>query len=465
MAKYAKKIADADNVVTAVADLAAKDEATVLFKGATQVYSCNQDVPFGHKIAIKDIKKGDKIIKYGETIGSASKDIKKGDWVHVHNVKDDYKCLDKTAIPSPARKRAKAAKNRPFVRHKLASPPGGVNKVIRRWANSGTWKSKESEDVFDRRGKGHGRGRPRTRRSKMHGHSHQIRRRLRGRENGALVQRPHHAQGAPGAFIRADGRAGANRTFTTLHSCMSAFSPKAWEAMGIPETFATAEMELFEKRQAIYRRTGFYQTYTCLPMLVGNLPRKGQFISWIGSGAQLLSNSLIGARCNRDGTVINLAAAVTGRAPLLGLFLDENRKAQALVKLEGLEPDKMSHVELGAMGYFVGAKAGRQNVVMDGLPPNLDLDQLKYLLAPLSVSGSVSLCHITGLTPEAPSLDMALKGEKPAQTIVVDRAALDESLSQYAPGRPGRGHGDFRLPPLHHHGDTEAGPAFGKSNH
>ena len=44
-------------------------------------------IPAGHKIAIKDVKKGDKIIKYGEVIGVAKEDIKVGDWVHVHNVK------------------------------------------------------------------------------------------------------------------------------------------------------------------------------------------------------------------------------------------------------------------------------------------------------------------------------------------------------------------------------------------
>ena len=41
----------------------------------------------GHKIALKDIKAGEKVIKYGFPIGIASSDIKKGDWVHVHNVK------------------------------------------------------------------------------------------------------------------------------------------------------------------------------------------------------------------------------------------------------------------------------------------------------------------------------------------------------------------------------------------
>lgn len=101
MTKYAKRISEKDNVVTAVADCAAGETVTVKFKNAETQYPCNQDVPFGHKIATQDITKGSVVIKYGETIGSAKQDIKKGDWVHIHNVKDDYKCLDKDGKPLP----------------------------------------------------------------------------------------------------------------------------------------------------------------------------------------------------------------------------------------------------------------------------------------------------------------------------------------------------------------------------
>lgn len=45
----------------------------------------NHDIPVGHKVALKDMKKGDTIIKYGEDIGKVVADFKKGDHVHVHN--------------------------------------------------------------------------------------------------------------------------------------------------------------------------------------------------------------------------------------------------------------------------------------------------------------------------------------------------------------------------------------------
>ena len=45
------------------------------------------DVPIGHKVALTDIKKGDTVWKYGHDIGKAVADIKKGEHVHVHNLK------------------------------------------------------------------------------------------------------------------------------------------------------------------------------------------------------------------------------------------------------------------------------------------------------------------------------------------------------------------------------------------
>ena len=47
----------------------------------------NQDIPIGHKIAIKDLNKDDTVIKYGADIGRTISQIKVGDHLHVHNVK------------------------------------------------------------------------------------------------------------------------------------------------------------------------------------------------------------------------------------------------------------------------------------------------------------------------------------------------------------------------------------------
>ena len=212
--------------------------------------------------------------------------------------------------------------------------------------------------------------------------------------------------------------------FTTLHPVMSAFNPLQWRKMGIPEPFALEETAAFEQRQEIYRRLGFYQTYTCLPMLVGNLPRKGDYLSWIGSGAQIMVNSLIGARTNRDGTIVNLASAITGRSPLMGLFLDENRYADIVVELDGLDPLQLTETDLGAIGYYVGGKAQEKNIVINGLSRSFEITRLKYLMAPLSTSGAVSICHIVGVTPEARTLEEALGHRKPSEVLTVGSSAV-----------------------------------------
>ena len=53
---------------------------------STKIQSKNE-IPLGHKIAMADLSEGDTIIKYGHDIGKVIKAIKKGEHVHVHNVK------------------------------------------------------------------------------------------------------------------------------------------------------------------------------------------------------------------------------------------------------------------------------------------------------------------------------------------------------------------------------------------
>ena len=71
-----------DNVCVALAPIAV---GTQINAGTT--VTTLEDIPQGHKIALADIKEGEKVIKYGFPIGVAKQDIKAGSWVHVHNVK------------------------------------------------------------------------------------------------------------------------------------------------------------------------------------------------------------------------------------------------------------------------------------------------------------------------------------------------------------------------------------------
>lgn len=76
-----------DNVATLFDTAKAETLVTVLDKkgGSSEVKVLN-DIPFGHKIALSPIKKGEQVTKYGEEIGIATRDIAVGEHVHIHNI-------------------------------------------------------------------------------------------------------------------------------------------------------------------------------------------------------------------------------------------------------------------------------------------------------------------------------------------------------------------------------------------
>ena len=86
--KLALKVDDLDNVATIFANgITDGTEVEVRDKkGNYEIITVHGDVPYGHKIALRDIAPGEHIMKYGECIGAASHPISKGDYVHVHNL-------------------------------------------------------------------------------------------------------------------------------------------------------------------------------------------------------------------------------------------------------------------------------------------------------------------------------------------------------------------------------------------
>ena len=59
----------------------------VLDEDRTITLPCIQDIPIGHKVALKDMAVGDTVIKYGIDIGKVVQSIAKGQHAHVHNIK------------------------------------------------------------------------------------------------------------------------------------------------------------------------------------------------------------------------------------------------------------------------------------------------------------------------------------------------------------------------------------------
>jgi len=59
----------------------------ILNEDRTITLPCTQDIPIGHKVALKDLAVGDTVIKYGVDIGKVVQPVGKGQHAHVHNIK------------------------------------------------------------------------------------------------------------------------------------------------------------------------------------------------------------------------------------------------------------------------------------------------------------------------------------------------------------------------------------------
>jgi altronate dehydratase len=79
-----------DNVATLLDD--AQASALVIVRGDGEVVeaSAKQAVPAGHKIALRAMAEGDRVVKYGFPIGEATRSIAVGEWVHLHNCRSLY---------------------------------------------------------------------------------------------------------------------------------------------------------------------------------------------------------------------------------------------------------------------------------------------------------------------------------------------------------------------------------------
>lgn len=93
MIQRALLINENDNVAVAIENIAEGETAECGEKS----FQINEAIPKGHKFALQNIMKGEAIVKYGHTIGIASQNIGKGDWVHCHNVKDITEQLEAEA--------------------------------------------------------------------------------------------------------------------------------------------------------------------------------------------------------------------------------------------------------------------------------------------------------------------------------------------------------------------------------
>ena len=185
-------------------------------------------------------------------------------------------------------------------------------------------------------------------------------------------------------FASNGGRAIVTATVNPMGFDLDGFLPRS-----------ESEWRLQQRLLKALASMGFRLTLTCAPYEYGNRPGKGEHIAWAESSAVIYANSVLGARSNREGGIVALAAALTGRTYYWGLHIEEARTPKVLVATNGWRP--RDEAEAGILGALIG-------VSVRGVPL-LDLtlrddEAIRNLLAAAAAWGSHALIHIRGVTPE-----------------------------------------------------------------
>ena len=186
---------------------------------------------------------------------------------------------------------------------------------------------------------------------------------------------------------------GKVRVLTTLNP--AGMDRENWQALGIDEEFAINQNRAIDA----FAKMGIITTCSCTPYLIGNTPHYGQHIAWAESSAVCYSNSVIGARTNREGGPSALAAALVGKTPNYGYHLDRNRHGQVLVKVNA--PVKGTD-EFGVLGKLIGDKLVelvKKIPYLTGIP-SATVEELKSFCASVATYGGTALFHMDGITPE-----------------------------------------------------------------
>ncbi|MGG6897272.1 aconitase X [Rhizobium sp. BR 315] len=169
-----------------------------------------------------------------------------------------------------------------------------------------------------------------------------------------------------------------------------------WQSQGVPDDFGDPAARLADA----YVRMGCRPTFTCSPYLLDSAPGAGEAIGWAESNAVIFANSVLGARTAKHPDFLDLCIALTGRAPLSGVYLDENRKAARILDVE--LPENRDDAFWPLIGYLAGKASPDRIPLLRGLAAGKpSRDDLKALCAAFGTTSAAPMLHVEGATPEA----------------------------------------------------------------
>lgn len=169
-----------------------------------------------------------------------------------------------------------------------------------------------------------------------------------------------------------------------------------WQAQGVPVSFGDPAARLADA----YVRMGCRPTFTCSPYLLDSAPETGETVAWAESNAVIFANTVLGARTAKHPDFLDLCIAVTGRAPLSGVYLDIHRTARRVIDVE--LPEAVDDAFWPLVGYLAGRASPDRIPLLRGLAAaQPSRDDLKALCAAFGTTSAAPMLHIEGVTPEA----------------------------------------------------------------
>jgi predicted aconitase len=160
-----------------------------------------------------------------------------------------------------------------------------------------------------------------------------------------------------------------------------------------------------------YVALGCEQTWSCAPYQISHRPAFGTHVAWAESNALAFVNSVLGARTDRYGDFLDIAAALTGLVPAAGLHLDAERQPTMVLDCSAVRPALWEHdAAWAALGAVLGEVAGTSVAAITGVPGSLadagtTEDRLKAVAATAASAGGVALFHVVGITPEGVAVE------------------------------------------------------------
>ena len=186
-----------------------------------------------------------------------------------------------------------------------------------------------------------------------------------------------------------------------------------WRAQGVPPDFGLKAARLADA----YVNMGARPTFTCAPYLLETAPQAGENIGWSESNAVIYANTVLAARTVKHPDYLDLFIAMTGRAPLSGVYLPANRAPLRRIHID--VPPGADDALWPMLGYIAGQLAPDRIPLLTGLEgATPGFDDLKAMCAAFGTTSAAPMLHVAGHTPEAADFP------QPPDRVTVSRADL-----------------------------------------